>query len=671
MPAREGRGCPRQNGTFAVKQLRLNRLGTIVAANAVKLRDIALGMLSRGRPSAATLSRLESELQTSAGELKLARAELEREFLASSEALENLAGHGTRFVKVSEDLVSFATGRVSGSSLLFGSMKVLEVPLNFLDASRPKTQRILERLKQDSRRIDELINVQVELQQTVGPLKYIQTLFKIESAPLGGDVQTMFAALTKEIETLHDQVCELFTTRFQELRSVQRTLNQVVTELQSQTDILWQKISQEKAQTDHALQQLQKELAENQNRESSIGMLSKQVNQDIQQVVMGLQFQDIINQKIEHTFEALARIRGSMNSPGTGNAVAQACRLEAGQLQATRKELANAESTIKSGITRAMDHLINADSQCLTLAEFNNLTTSADGMVQVLFDTFATLREQIAAMVASTAKAFEQLRSVGGLAADLTTVVRDLSQRIHLIGLNAQIQAAQVSQGVGLEVLSARTSEISRATNQISEAVAQKLDQLVLDLGHDLKALEELNTEAIQKRDTLETEGGAAEQSLHQMRNGALDLLNQINGLLDSIRSESGNFVASIRYVDTGDKPLGDLEAKLLELAQVAEAMGGAGQLTGNLADQARNNYTMTSERKVYDQVVQGKQHTESAAEEYAVELFSDPVSEPRNSLANIDLTPAEAPVNPKASQPVSAPLPLPPPGLGNNVELF
>jgi gas vesicle protein len=648
----------------------------LTVAQASRLRALVSKLKAQNPLANSSLRAFQMDLKASAAELKTVCGALERDFLATGVALEKLAGHGEKFLHASEDLVGSATGRSSGSVLLLNAVQVVQQPLNFLGDSHPQTQLILQRLRQDASRIDELINVQVELQQTIGPLKYIQTLFKIESAPLGTEVQAMFGALTKEIETLHDQICDLFTTRFLELRAVQRTVNQVITELQTQSDSLWESIAKEKTQIETSLQRMQVELAENQSRQSQIGQLGRKINNEIQEVVMGLQYQDIISQKLHHAMASLSRLDERLGAAQPGAELGASCRLEAGQIQAVREELDQAESRIKGGIGRTLEHLSSANSGCLTLEEFNQLTTSADGMVQMLFDTFATLRQQVAATASSSARAYDQLRSVGGLASDLTVVVRDLSQRIHLIGLNAQLQAAQVGRHAGLEVLSARTSEISQATNRISENVAGKLDRLVKDLADDVKALEMLNTEALRQQNHLAAAGTSTEHGLHEMRDRALGLLADIDSLFSDIRKESEDLLAGVRHVETADSALVGLEGKLRKFAEVfgAQVALAPGQ-SDALLEQAQRDYTMTSQRKVFAKVFDSQSPPVATSEEGSVELFDLPApAVPAAAALPVQMPPAEAPLpSSAAAEPTSIPAPpaAPPADLGKNVELF
>ena len=118
--------------------------------------------------------------------------------------------------------------------------------------------------------------------------------------------------------------------------------------------------------------------------------------------------------------------------------------------------MAGAEAAIGSGVQRVLAFVTEMDLKCLSLAEFQKLTTSFDGTVQVLIEMIEEVRKLVARTVASACEASEMLRPIGCLASDLTANVRAMSFRIHLIGLNAQIQAAQATrdtQASGLEVL--------------------------------------------------------------------------------------------------------------------------------------------------------------------------------------------------------------------------
>ena len=571
------------------------------------------------------------DVETVVADLQEVSAALEERFLETAKFLMELDAHGSQFVRNSEKLVNVATGRAGGSEVFFAAMQVLDPPLNFLNESHVQMKALLDRLKLDNDRIISLINGRDDLQRTMAPLKYIQTSFRVEAAPLGDEVQMMFSALTQEIEKLHTQVCEIFSTKYEELQGIQRTIAEVIQQLQIQTDNVWQNIAREKTQIDSTLAQLQRELVDNQKRESSIAGLSGNLAREIQGVVIGLQYQDIISQRLQHTNKALLAISEQFDGSADGiEFMEQACRVESQQIKSVRGELAGAEKSIKGGISNVLSQIVSADEKCVALREFDGLTTSANGMVQVLLDVFEVIQKQIGTTVSGCASAVKILRPIGSMASDLTRVVHDLSQRIHLIGLNAQVQAAQVPEGMGLEVLSARTSEISRETNRISEHMAAQLDQLVAGLNESLKALEKLHADASAQQAVLTEKGGDCEKRLHTLRDSALAALIDVHDLLNGIRAQSELVIGSANYISTADDALADLEQKLICVADLAaEQIGENRRRQHGLLARFKQHYTMASELRVHENALAGKLADEISAPVSSgeVELFDAPAA--------------------------------------------
>lgn len=633
------------------------------------------------KSDAAQIAALIENLYGSTSDLEQVSKSLENLFLNTSNELERLALCGNDFVKQSEKLVNVATGKSDESSTYIEAVEVMKAPLDFLCECHSQTLEILQHLKRDNQCITELFQAQSELERGMAPLKFIQTLFKVESATQDSEVQMMFGALTKEIEALHSKMTEMFSTKFIELRQIQVTLTHVISLLEVQAKVLDEVVTREKADIETSLMQLKQDLSNNQKKESTISRLSRQIADEIQKAVIGMQFQDIVNQKLQHTVQALTRIREKSDlSVQSRRFIEQSCRLESEQLLEVCRDLATAESTTKKAVQNVLARLEEANAQCLSLGEFERLTTSADGMLQLLLDVFANLRKQITSTVSNCSSAYETLKPIGGLASDMTTVVRTLSIQIHLIGLNAQIQAALLEEGVGLEVLSARTSEISRETNLTSDTVATQLNILIGSLSKSLKSLETLYNSAKSHQEILDQSGMQMERRLHGMRDQALTAMNSINDLLENIRVQGEKSVATIHYAETGSTVLASVQEKLGALsAMIGEDLPAADAGSHVLVEDLKGAYTMSSEREIFDRVVAGKTSKTRTANpglsetETSVELFGPSGSVPASSPPTGALK-EQAKAN--TPEPVKKALPVEEKksaetDMGNNVELF
>lgn len=661
-------------------------------------RALAIGWLAKALPQLRrrrVRQRMQSALAAlpaAAAALEQASTELERDFLATGAALEKLNQRGQQFMKGSGHLVLIAIGQSDGKEYIANGSKVVEEPLIFLERCLVESERLQSQLREDHQGIEQLLQAEANLRRTMAPLQTIQTLFKIECAPLGAEAQTMFTALTQEIERMHNQVCELFDTKFTELRQVEQILDAVGVKLEHQTTSLRNFVTKEKTEIQDSLRQLSAELVANQQREVRIQNLSREVTREIQAIIVGLQFQDIINQKLQHTRAAVTQLLERFGEDEEAlHFLAQSSRLEAGQLQAVRQDLAHAEQTVQTGIANLLEHLSEADTNCLSLKEFDRVTASSDGMIQVLLGMIESVRSRVKEMYQRTAELQQPLQPIHNMAAGLTLVVRQLSYRIHLIGLNAQVQAAHFRHGAGLEVLSARTSEISLETNRISETVATHLDQIAAGLNQNVEAFNQLNLQARTQQEWLAHQGHEAETGLHRLRDEALTTLQEVGELLEQIKEQAGEALGSVRYRKTADATLAALQSQLQTLGETAvEQLGPRYDPARNVLGNLHRNYTMDSERQIYQQVVQGMDQNPgppalASLDPAGVELFAPeaPTSmiapevapEPIPVGPQFPLTPALTAGSPPPDGRKLAPLsPLPPaPGrdLGDNVELF
>jgi hypothetical protein len=638
-----------------------------------------------GRRQTSELRRFFDQLRIASADLKQASVELESQFLTTGSEMESLAGYGDQFFKQVQKLVGLATGNECDRSVFSDAVQLIERATHFLTNCQAKTDQMLDLLRDYNVQVEQLLGVEAELQRTMLPLQLVQILFRVESATLDPAVQQMFGSLTLEIQGLHAQVREIFGTKFKQLEQTHGAIGKVIGQLAQQSESLQKVILNQKAQIESTLEMLKTEMVSNVERDSRLGRLSRDLAAEMGQIVMALQCQDMVSQKLQHVTAALPAIETKFSEFCTAanpsaavlplQFMHQSCQLEAGQLAAAQAELSQAETTLQGGIQKVQAHLTEADSQSLSLDEFKLLTTSFNGMVQVLLEMIEEVRKLVAATVASAAEAYTMLQPLGSLASDLTAVVQDISTRIHLIGLNAQVQAARAARdnpGTALEVLSARTSDISSETNRISRQAALKLDSVAAGLSDSVKAFEKLRADGFAQQSLLDPKDCAEENQLHAFRDSALMALHAIAGSLEDIQRQAQQALASIQFTRFHQVTLPALRMPLVAIANTAEQLlqaQGCGIAQGSLLEGAQQGYTMASEREVFERVTSGNGPSSAApagpppAPAAVIELFDDLPAE-----AAAKIVPMENPEEAVTLPPVAATGGA---ALGNNVELF
>jgi hypothetical protein len=552
---------------------------------------------------------------------------LEQQFCAACTTLGDLNDRGSSLVTGAERLVDIASGKRSGIQVLLEGMKLVEPPLAFLSQYRDRFEasRMLERLVEDQARIDECLRTEADINRVMEPLRTVNTLFKVVAAPLGEQVQAIFASLVEELGALLEGSEALVGTRFDELERVREDFRAMIDGMVAQ-QAHWTELAKQRAAMEATLRELEGQLVANAQRETKIGAASRRIAQAIEQVVTGLQWQDIINQKLDHSSKAITglieRLRARSVEPAVVN---HAARVEWAQIQVAQRELDEAERTIVEGIGHVRDILSQSDSSAVMLGEFELLTTSSTGMVQLLLESVDSIERQLQSALTTANDSMTTIRRIGESAASLTAAVRELSERTLLVGLNAQVQACKVQQGAGLGVLSARTSDISVEVAGIGDRVASKLDEIVRDLRECASVFAELLAQAEDQRATFHEGREQVEACLHGVRDEALQLVQHTGEAIEEI----GRIGAAALDIAHFNETMAPAFAALLDaLDALIEASGGHDARFENqdaALDATLQSYTMESERKVFASVGNaGAGAAAAVAHETSIELFGD-----------------------------------------------
>jgi hypothetical protein len=194
-------------------------------------------------------------------------ADVESQFLALTSLLESLPAASERLVKESERLLVLASGKEHGATAFQTTLDLLKAPLEFIDHCHGRSVQLIELLEQALEQIDRMLGYESILQRTVAPLKFIQTLFKVESAGLSHSVQQMFLALTDDIDRLQQQVGQTFGEKFEMLKSARKTIAGVVVRLKASARTQHAAAREKKQTIERALVELQADLKRNEERD--------------------------------------------------------------------------------------------------------------------------------------------------------------------------------------------------------------------------------------------------------------------------------------------------------------------------------------------------------------------------------------------------------------------
>jgi hypothetical protein len=551
--------------------------------------------------------------------------DLEGRFLNLATAVEELPGVSAALVRHSQQLVALATGQNSGGSVYQATYDGLALRVGFVDRHWETIRGLREQLHHSLPAIDAMLRQESDLGQTVAPLKYIQTLFKVESAGLDSSLQSMFLALTEEISGLQSKVSETFGEKFQVLRDMRRVVANVVRDLERQDRELGRFLGERKQALEKTLGGLQADLEQNRRREVKLTQVSQCIAEKVGGLVLGLQAQDIVAQKLAHVRAACGQMgeryagRRSLDTAGQSGLLrflVQTATVEQAQLLSIQEDLRQTEEQLSGAITAIDDEVRRLDADCISLNEFDSVTVGYNALIETLLEALGGVHEMVETTVTSTARAQAEIQPLGGRTSNVTATMRELSAHIRVIALNAQVQAARIECGTGLEVLAAATNRVAVETAGISEAIATQLDQFAVTMDGLVRSIVALHAEgAAQQRswhERNETERGA----LHAVRDAALRELQETAGCADRVRALIGAMRDKISLGALAEQPLAGPLEPLQAVAQHAGELRQLPEFTG-LTDVSATEpdlgaYTMESERKVHQAALAaaGRNHT-------------------------------------------------------------
>jgi hypothetical protein len=151
-----------------------------------------------------------------------------------------------------------------------------------------------------------------------------------------------------------------------------------------------------------------------------------------------------------------------------------------------------------------------------------------------------------------------RLDDVGEMTAALTAAMSELAVSMHLIALNAQIQAIQHGRRTGLEVLAARMAEISRGISTVSHQALGALDDLSGRVRATITEFGRLCTDGEQHIRTREVEWRDRAADLRSLRDSSARAMAALGEKSAAVATVSRRIVEGFRVRWSGTVPGAD-----------------------------------------------------------------------------------------------------------------
>ena len=486
-----------------------------------------------GRP--ARMARDERELREI---LRATQERLAKVFGSVADKLGPLDGLTREVRGDCQRLLNDASGKSEGRSLLLDAASALSAPMASIDESLARGERV-DRLMQDCESIAQmLLRQQNEMVAVLQPLKFMLVFFRIEASQLPPEHQSTFQSVSEEIMRLHVLVDQTFQSNISQLTDACRTIRTALNRMRKARTEDLREIDSKRASVGEAIRTLGEMLKENSLKDTDLGAAATRFEDSINRLVGSLQYEDILRQRCDAVLDCVANRPEGMSDPAWSLVLAD-------EFETTALELRNSAGEIGASLDEIVLHAAELDEAATAMKQFDNMTVSADGMVQTLLDSFESIEGILKSNESRSAEVQGATEPVSRLAKSLSVVVVEMSLNIQFIALNAQVRSIQVGAGSGLEVLAARTAEISSVLGDLGSRTSTGIDQLE-SIVRELRCVVSQDRESGRAATMqLELDGAGFVAQLHQMRDGAFGTLAGI--------AESSDSVSALVKLDRSD----------------------------------------------------------------------------------------------------------------------
>ncbi len=456
--------------------------------------------------------------------------EVEGVFHGISDNLDVLDQKTKRLRDDCQILLASAGGQNDSTQLLFRVAEVLEGPMAFLNSCLEHHQRNQDLMTASQKSAGDLLQMQNDMVSSLEPLKFMLVFFKIEASQLSEENRQTFHSVSEEIAHLHVLVEETFQKNIKNLQNARTAIVTAEKKSKNEREAQARLIAEKQTEISGAIAALKEQIEANSRKSNDLDISANGFEQAIGKLVMSLQYEDIIRQRCE-------AILNNIGQKPEGTSQASWLLLTAIQVETAAEELRQSSGELNSGLNTIAQQAKKLYRVSTTMDQFEHITASADGMVQMLLESLESIRGMLTKSTQLSKDSNEAIQPVQNLTKELSAIVFEVSIKIQFIALNAQVRSIQVGEGSGLEVLAARTAEISTELRDLGDCTARQIKELHIAIEELVETINLEWTGGKEQLQNIETHGPSLEADLHQLRDSTFNSLEIVASLSETVES--------------------------------------------------------------------------------------------------------------------------------------
>ncbi len=584
----------------------------------------------RLRAQSREVPRILATMPEMAGSLESTMGEVEENFLNLGRELQSLSADANALAgRMRQSAQSIGRGD-TGESFLENLDAVVRSALAELDDCRNGILENLNAIDAGLTHLGKLVTICTTIDQIGMSLSVVSFNIAVESSR-SPEAQAMFEAFTDEIRKLSTRISRISQSILQDAGATRLRQSEAQDEILkglftfNKLNRSAQKVVEEAVEEIRDILELSMEALERSDRHS------RDISDQIGEVVVSIQFHDIARQKIEHIAWALRDLaKDDSERPGedgpapwTAGRAGKVIGLQAAQLEEVVEEIQAARDKSDSAfhaLDRLVERLVTDVSMSDEEGREEGRLQDRIGALQKGLEQLRDLLDQGRRLETRIQETAEQVSDTASSLSEHIDKVRSISMDLHLKALNAVVKSARLrEEGRALEVLAQEVSKLSMQAEGFVTEVVDILQSLVA-LSLDLE-LGSWNDDETEEEDAIETGIRVVGQYNQQCRTETQAALEHSRALRSEIH-RTGDGLDFLSTLSTR------LSGYLDQIRQKGEALDARVDSEVEDADEAleqvARRYTMDSERQLHRQQIGGRQAVLSWPEETVEVLDSD-----------------------------------------------
>lgn len=559
----------------------------------------------RTRPLCVRLAAMRTQL----GELS---QQVEERFLGCGQVLQQQVELTSALGREGRQLVAQDDRVRRGEAAVSRMAALSERQLALGREAAHEVARLARTLDEHAERLRRVHDEQQQIARAFAPIRALQSFFRIEASTLPVEMQALFVGVADEMRRLEQDVSTSFAAQDETFADTRRKVVATAQELHATAA---RQIAQAEAKREEiagARQRLEDDYARARERHLQLERAIGGIERETDAIVVSLQFQDITRQRLEHVRHAADELLAAPAHP-TARLAQRArrqqvlCRVQAVQLEAVQTDLDQAAGTIAAGLKAVRGFLQDIERDGLSVAALQQISAGMDAMAAEGIDSHRVSASMMQEAVQNLAEAVRSARQFSATTTGAADVMRRLATEIHLMGLNAQVQAVHAQSG-SLEVLAGSASQISHEAQVLSARFEAKLVAITRELAALVEQSEVFQVANSDRHEALRADGEILLQELTAENERTKAAVKEVGELLQRLGVQADELLRSLDLAEFSRTALEHSRDLFVQLAEVygSASVPGTDAPEPELAEELAR-YTMEAERAAHGQVLAGE----------------------------------------------------------------